>query len=77
MSPLQTLRPGFTGTLVQVQGPRTFRRRLLELGLVPGTEVRLLRHSTVHDLVEIEARGSRLSLRTSEASSITVEPNDS
>jgi Fe2+ transport system protein FeoA len=77
MTPLQNLRPGHLGTLVDVQGPRTFRRRLLELGLVPGTVVRLLRHSIVHDLVEIEARGSRLSLRTSEADQLTVSVPDS
>jgi len=77
MHPLQTLRPGSIGTLLQVQGLRSFRRRLLELGLVPGTEVRLLRHSAVHGLVEIEARGSRLSLRTSEAEQLTVSASDS
>ena len=54
MPPLQDLRPGESATLTEVHGQRSFRRRLLELGLVPGTEVRLLRHSRVHHLVEVE-----------------------
>ena len=72
MPPLQDLRPGESATLIEVHGQRSFRRRLLELGLMPGTEVRLLRHSRVHHLVEVEARGSRLSLRTSEAARLMV-----
>ncbi len=61
--------------LVQVDGDRGFRRRLMEMGLLPGTRVRLLRCSDLHDLVEIVVRGCHLTLRSAEAQNILVEPD--
>ena len=46
----------------------------MELGLLPGTEVRLVRRVSVGDLVEIECRGCHLSLRLSEAERLFVDP---
>ena len=61
-------------TLCQVGGERAYRRRLLELGFVPGTEVKLIRRVEVGDVLEVELRHSRVSLRISEARAISVEP---
>lgn len=74
--PLRSLPPGQFAILHEIQGERAFRRRLLELGLLPGTSVRLLRRSDVHNLVEIVVRGCHLSLRHSEAGRILVERED-
>ncbi|MCH2102512.1 MAG: ferrous iron transport protein A [Planctomycetes bacterium] len=74
MSPLSKLQPGATGTLRALDCSRSFRRRLMELGLLPGTEVRLVRRVSVGDLVEIECRGCHLSLRLSEAERLFVDP---
>ncbi len=74
MSPLSQLQPGSTGTLRALDCSRSFRRRLMELGLLPGTEVRLIRRVSVGDLVEIECRGCHLSLRLSEAERLFVDP---
>jgi Fe2+ transport system protein FeoA len=49
------------------------RSRLLELGLVPGTVVELVRFAPLGDPVEIHVRGSNLSLRRHEAEQIFVE----
>ena len=73
MTTLRDLSPGTTATLTSVGGTRSHRRRLLELGLVPGTPVRLVRRSSLQDLLEVEARGSRISLRASEAGLLEVE----
>lgn len=48
--------------------------RLREMGLLPGTPIRLLRVAPLGDPLEIEVRGSRLSLRRAEAAEIVVEP---
>jgi len=45
----------------------------MELGLLPGTELRLVRLVRVGGMVEVEVRGSHISLRESEASKIEVE----
>ena len=74
--PLRSLPPGQFATLHEIRGERSFRRRLLELGLLPGTSVRLLRRSDVHNLVEIVVRGCHISLRHSEAGQILVECED-
>lgn len=61
-------------TLRRVGGDRAYRRRLLELGFVPGTELRLVRRVDVGNVLEVELRHSRVSLRISEAQGIEVEP---
>ena len=76
MSTLADLRPGTSATLTAVSGARAHRRRLLELGLVPGTRVHLVRRSALQGLLEVEVRGSRLSLRSAEAHQVTVEVVD-
>jgi ferrous iron transport protein A len=60
-------------TVLAVGGARAVRRRLLELGLVPGTRVMVVGVSPLGDPLELELRGSRLSLRKKEALSIEVE----
>lgn len=59
--------------ITSVLGARPVRRRLLELGLVPGTEVRVIGVSPLGDPLELEVRGSRLSIRKKEALNIEVE----
>lgn len=56
----------------QVAGERAFRRRLLELGLVPGTRVELKRVAPLGDPVELLVRGCSLSIRRAEARFIHV-----
>lgn len=73
MRPLLDIRPGETARLTTVGGERSFQRRLMELGLLPGTLVRLVRRVGVGDLVELEVRGGHISLRASEARELRFE----
>ncbi|MCO4773544.1 MAG: ferrous iron transport protein A [Deltaproteobacteria bacterium] len=61
-------------TVSAIGGERGFRRRLLEMGFVAGTPVRIVRVAPLGDPLELEVRGGRLSLRAAEAKSITVAP---
>jgi len=70
---LADLRPGATAVLRRVGGERAWRRRLMELGFVPGTELLLVRRVGVGDVLEVELRHSRISLRISEARELAVE----
>ena len=63
---------GQRGTLLSVSGPRVFRRRLLELGLVPGVEITLVNVAPLGDPLEIEVRGCRFSIRRSEAAALQM-----
>ena len=56
-----------------VEGPRGFRRRLLEMGLVPGTPVKVVTIAPLGDPLRIEVRGGQWSIRKAEAAQIYVE----
>lgn len=56
-----------------VNGERGFRRRLMEMGLVPGTQVSVTNVAPLGDPIEIEVRRGRLSIRRVEAASIVVD----
>jgi len=59
-------------TVEAVEGSRTFRRRLMEMGMVPGTTVAIVNVAPLGDPLEIEVRGSRWSIRRAEAAQIRV-----
>ena len=65
---------GRAAKVVGVDGPRAFRRRLLEMGLVPGTEVKVVTIAPLGDPLRIEIRGGQWSIRRNEAVHIAVEP---
>jgi len=73
MRTLDALKPGSSGRLVSIGGERSFRCRLMEMGLLPGTLVRVVRRVDVGGLVELEVRGCRLSVRQGEASLMLVD----
>jgi len=73
MTSLLQISPGTTVRVARLGGDRSFRRRLMELGLLPGTPLRMVRRVSVGDLVEVEVRGCHLSLRSSEAERLQVE----
>jgi ferrous iron transport protein A len=68
------LSDGQAGRLVALDGDRAFRRRLMELGLLPGTQVRVVRRAGIGGVLELEVRRARLTVRTSEASLVFVQP---
>lgn len=67
---------GFAGRIVASQATAP-SLRLLELGFVPGTPVRVLRRGPLGDPVELELRGYRICLRGSDLAAIQVEPEPS
>ena len=63
---------GRAAKVTRVDGPRAFRRRLLEMGLVPGTEVKVVAIAPLGDPLQIQVRGGHWSIRRSEAAQIAV-----
>ena len=59
-------------TVEHVGGERAFRRRLMELGLVPGTPVKLVGVAPLGDPLELLVRGCSLSIRRAEARRVAV-----
>jgi Fe2+ transport system protein FeoA len=69
---LDTLLSGERGVIVALDCEPSAARRLMELGLVPGTEIVVVRRAPLGDPLEVSVRGVHLSLRRSEARRIHV-----
>jgi len=72
--PLAQLQVGETGTIIQVGGNSRAQRRLLDMGIVPGGRIHVIRTAPLGDPVEYRVKGSNISLRRSETMNILVEP---
>jgi len=70
---LSSLPPGSTGTVTAVEVAPEHRGRLLEMGLLPGTRIEVVRYAPLGDPVEIKVRGYNLSLRKHEAEQVWVQ----
>jgi ferrous iron transport protein A len=70
---LADLEPGARARVAAVDAGSAIGRRLLDLGFVAGTAVRVVRRAPLGDPVEYELRGYRVCLRRSEALRIQVE----
>jgi len=70
---LAELKPGERGRVATVGGEHDAARRLMDLGLIRGTTVEVVRTAPLGDPMEVRLRGFMLSLRRSEAEHITVE----
>jgi Fe2+ transport system protein FeoA len=69
---IDRLPPRADAVVVSCSGPASFR--LQELGLLPGTHIRLLRRAPLRDPLQIQVGHSLLALRLREARSVQVEP---
>ncbi len=69
---LDRMRPGERAKVTRLDGDPAVRRRLMELGIVPGTAIELVRRAPLGDPIELSVRGVHLSLRRTEASLIHV-----
>jgi ferrous iron transport protein A len=72
LQPLTSLSVGSTATVVEIKLPPQNRPRLMEMGLLVGTSVELVRFAPLGDPVEIKVRGYNLTLRKQEAEQIFV-----
>lgn len=71
---LTSLREGERGTIAHAFGGFGLVRRLAEMGLTPGVEVKLLRKGPFRGPLEVEVRGVALALGYGVASKVFVRP---
>jgi ferrous iron transport protein A len=72
LQPLTSVALGATATVEEIKLPPESRPRLMEMGLLVGTPVELVRFAPLGDPVEIKVRGYNLTLRKHEAEQIFV-----
>ena len=73
---LAALRVGARARVIAVKGSGAVARRLMEMGVVPGARVRVIKAAPLGDPIEVRVRGYHLALRRAEAQSITVVMSD-
>ena len=72
--PLEQLKPGESGHIVEIDRSHPMRKRLLELGLVRGAKIQIIRRAPFGDPVEVVSNGTHLALRCKDLMGIWVEP---
>ncbi|MBQ6287514.1 MAG: ferrous iron transport protein B [Bacteroidales bacterium] len=69
---LSDLSTGGTGVIVKVGGQGNFRKRLIEMGFIPGKKVNAILNAPLKDPIEYEIMGYKVSLRRDEAAMIDI-----
>ena len=70
---LNELKIGRSAKIVSVGGEGSLRNRLIDMGLIPHTELTLRKVAPMGDPIEIHIRGYELTLRLDDAAKIEVE----
>lgn len=70
---LSELKPGEEATVVSIGEKGPSRRRIMDMGVTPGTSIKVIKVAPLGDPIEVNIRGYELSLRKEEASRIKIE----
>ncbi|MEG1447838.1 MAG: ferrous iron transport protein A [Oscillospiraceae bacterium] len=73
---LKQLKPGESGTVIALKSEGAVKRRLIDMGITPGTEVYIRKVAPLGDPIEINLRGYELSIRKDDADNIIIEEKD-
>ncbi|HEX8458454.1 MAG TPA: ferrous iron transport protein A [Pyrinomonadaceae bacterium] len=73
---LNALPHGTEARVVSVDGEGAIARRLMEMGVVPGAPVCVIKAAPLGDPIEVRVRGYHLALRRAEAQTIQVVTSD-
>ena len=73
MKTLKQVKIGGTAKVVKIHGEGALKRRIMDMGLTKGVEVKVRKVAPLGDPTEITVRGYELSLRKEDAETIEVE----
>lgn len=73
---IRHLKSGQTAIVSKVTAPGELGRRIRDMGVVPGTPLKVIGRAPLKDPVEIKVRGYNLTLRNNEADHILVETEE-
>jgi ferrous iron transport protein A len=73
MRSLDQLKPGEAGVISSLSGEEDVLLRLMEMGIIEGTPVTMVRYAPMGDPIEITARGYHLSIRRAEAAGVILQ----
>ena len=73
---LRNMSDNQVGLIAAVKVAGDLGRRIRDMGIVPGTEIKIQGRAPLYDPVALRVRGATITLRNSEADFIEVEVND-
>lgn len=73
---LNELKVGQCARITEVGGEGELRQHFLDMGVIPGAEVTLIKLAPMKDPMELQIHGYELTLRVADAGQITIEPID-
>lgn len=76
MTTLRELKPGESGRIEEVGGEGALRQHFLDMGLIPGCDVTVVKLAPMGDPMELMIRGYELTLRLDDAAQIRVSPTE-
>ena len=71
---IKDLKIGSSGIIQSVGGEGALRQHFLDMGMIPGAKVTVVKYAPMGDPVELQVHGYQLTLRLDDADRITVEP---
>ncbi|MBQ0052566.1 MAG: ferrous iron transport protein B [Treponema sp.] len=74
---LNNLKPGQSGKILEIKGEAALRQHFLDMGLLPGVEVKVIKLAPMGDPIEVQLHGYELTLRIADAQNITIEKIES
>ena len=73
MKTLREIKIGGTARVVKVHGEGAVRRRIMDMGITRGVDIKITKDAPLGDPLEVTVRGYELSLRKEDAARIEVE----
>ena len=73
MRTLKDLKIGESAKVIKLHGEGAIKRRIMDMGITKGVEIKVRKVAPLGDPLELTVRGYELSLRKSDAETIEVE----
>ena len=73
---LKDLKPGHSARVLTVGGEKALRQHFLDMGVIPGAELTVVKLAPMGDPMELRIHGYELTLRVADAERIGIEPID-
>ncbi|SHO44984.1 FeoA family protein [Anaerocolumna xylanovorans] len=69
---LRDLKPGQAGTVISIGEKGPLKRRIMDMGITRGIDVKVVKVAPLGDPIEVNIRGYELSIRKDEAAQIEI-----
>ena len=73
MKTLKDAKVGDTVTVAKLHGEGAVKRRIMDMGITKGVEIKVVKVAPLGDPIEVTVRGYQLSIRKDDAAMIEVE----